>query len=173
MVHPQFRPDLQRDPVLAPLSMIGRDAADEVGVVLRDCGSAAAWPTGSSSPVAAVAFPVTSEDPCRLDQYQGGVPPTPVPAEPDPEHSVSGPEERPGSLPLEDSALVTKKGVLSCQGGPESNRTSECASDQNEPSDHGPTVHRQHQEVNCRRADVVFPEHAPGLHRLLNPLIFW
>ena len=87
-LHPQFRPELQRDPVLAPLRMIGRDAADEVDVVS---------------------------------------------AEPDPEHSVSGPEERPGSLPLKHSNLVTKDGVLGGQGGPGSNHTSEGASDQKEP----------------------------------------
>jgi hypothetical protein len=56
-----------------------------------------------------------------------------MPAEPDPEQSVSGPEERPGSLPLKHSDLVTKEGVLSCQGGPGSNHTSEGASDQKEP----------------------------------------
>jgi hypothetical protein len=44
MLHAQFRPELQGDPVLTPLRMIGRDAADEVDVVPRDCGSGVSGP---------------------------------------------------------------------------------------------------------------------------------
>lgn len=42
------------------------------GVVIyeRLCKPTAAWPTGSSSPVVAVAFPVPLADRCRLDQHQ-------------------------------------------------------------------------------------------------------
>ena len=141
MLHAQFRPELQLDPVLAPLRMIGRDAADEVDVVPRDGGSAATWPTGSSSPVAAVPFPVPPEDRCRLNQHQGGAPPTPVPAEPYSEQPVSGPEERPGSLPLKHRELVTEDSVLRRQGGVRPSQPSEGAEDQKEPGDHGSTVH--------------------------------
>ncbi len=50
-----------------------------------------------------------------LDQHQRGAPPPPVPAEPDPEHAVGRPEQRPGPLPLKHGELVTKNCVLSRQ----------------------------------------------------------
>ncbi len=61
VLHPELRLQLQSDPVLAPLGMIGRDAANQADVAPRDSGPTA-WPTGPTSPVVPVSSPVPPED---------------------------------------------------------------------------------------------------------------
>ena len=61
----------ETEPPSAPLGMIGRDSPNQTDVAAGYPGSTAR-PTGSSSPVTAVPFPVPSEDRCWLDQHQPG-----------------------------------------------------------------------------------------------------
>jgi hypothetical protein len=86
-----------------------------------------------SPSVAAVPFSVPPEDRCWLNQNQCGAPPPPVPAEPNPEHSVSGPEPWPGTLPLKYGELVTENCNLSRQRDAGSSHTTEGPEDQKEP----------------------------------------
>jgi len=132
VLHPQFRLELQGDSVLTPLGMIGRDSANQTDVGPGDSGSAAK-PARSSSPVAAVAFPVPPEDRGWLDQHQRIAPPIPVPAEPDPEDSICRSEERPGPFQLKHGELVTEDGVLSRQGCARSSYAGKDPEDQKEP----------------------------------------
>ena len=56
-----------------------------------------------------------------------------MPAEPDPEHSVSGPEQWPGLLPLKYGELVTEYCNLSRQRDAGLSHTTEGPEDQKEP----------------------------------------
>ncbi len=132
MLHPELRLELQGDPVLAPLRMIGRDATNQADVAPRASGSAA-QPTVSSSPVAPIARPVPPEDRRWLDQRQRVAPPIPVPAEPDPEHTVCRSQQRPGPSSLKHGELMTEDGVLSRQKDAGSSRAIEGVDDENEP----------------------------------------
>ncbi len=132
MLHPEFRLELQGDAVLAPLGMIGRDAANQADVAPRDSGSTAK-PTGPSSPVAPVPRPVPPKDRSRLDKHQCLAPPAPVPGEPDPKHSVGRSEPRSAPLTVKYGELMTEDGVLSRQRDAGSSHASERMDDENEP----------------------------------------
>lgn len=132
MLHPELRLELQRDPALTPPGIIGRDAANQTDVAAGNPGSAPRS-TGSSSPVAAVPFPMPIQDRRWLDQHQRLAPPTPVPAEPDPEDSVGRSEERPGPSSLKHGELLSEDGVLSRQRDAGSSHPTEGPKDQKEP----------------------------------------
>ena len=132
MLNPEFGLEFQRDTVLAPLGMIGRDSTNQVDVGARNPG-ATARPTGPSSPVAAVPCAVPFQDRGWLDQHQCLAPTTPVSAEPDPEHSVGWPEHRSGPPSLKHGELMTEDGVLSRQREAGSSHPKEGPKDQKEP----------------------------------------
>ena len=132
MHHPEFRLELQNDSVLAPLGMIGRDAANQVDVAPGDSGPTAG-PTGPSSPVAAVPCAVPPEDRGWLDQHECLAPPIPVPAEPNPEHSICWPEKRPGASSLKHGELMTEDGIISRQREAGSSHPTEGPKGQKEP----------------------------------------
>ena len=132
VLHPKFRLQLQADTVLAPLGVIGRDAANQADVAPGDSGSTAKL-TGPSSPVTAVPFSVPPQDRRRLDQHQRLAPPIRVSAEPDPKHSVGRSEQRPGPSSLEHGELMTEDGVLRCQRDAGSSNAMEGPKDQKEP----------------------------------------
>jgi hypothetical protein len=65
VLHPKLRLEFQRDPILPPAGIIGRDSANQTEVAAGNPGSSRS--TGSSSPVAMEPLPMPLEDRCRLD----------------------------------------------------------------------------------------------------------
>lgn len=112
----QLEVQLEHDAVLAPLGVVGGDAADELDALARD-PRPARLAAGAPAPVELVASAVPAQHGVGLDDEQRGSPPGPVPAEPDPEGPVAAAQLRALHLALQDRELLAERDDLAEEVG--------------------------------------------------------